>query len=95
MVNRPQGNAEEVQKAQDMLNRVIKAMRECQEALEQAKVAAAELKAQEDAHNAKTEQLKAKCETGGLVQRNRAKNELAQHLGEDPLPVRILLWCEW
>ena len=49
--------------------------------------ALAELKAQEDAYNSKTEDLKRKSEEGGLVSRNRAKNELAQHLGEDPLPV--------
>eukprot|EP01115_Flamella_aegyptia_P007627 TRINITY_DN3183_c0_g2_i4.p1 TRINITY_DN3183_c0_g2~~TRINITY_DN3183_c0_g2_i4.p1 ORF type:complete len:356 (+),score=150.08 TRINITY_DN3183_c0_g2_i4:28-1068(+) len=50
--------------------------------------ALAELKAQEDAYNQKTETLKKKSEEGGVVSRNRAKNELAQHLGEDPLPLR-------
>jgi len=50
--------------------------------------ALAELKAQEDAYNQKTEDLKRKSEEGGVVSRNRAKNELAQHLGEDPLPLR-------
>jgi hypothetical protein len=44
--------------------------------------------AQEDAYNNKTEDLKRKSEEGGLVQRNKAKNELAQHLAEDPLPLR-------
>jgi chromosome segregation ATPase len=47
-----------------------------------------ELKAQEEAYNNKTEDLKRKSEEGGVVQRNKAKNELAQHLGEDPLPLR-------
>jgi len=47
-----------------------------------------ELKAQEDAYNHKTEDLKKRSEEGGVVQRNKAKNELAQHLGEDPLPLR-------
>ena len=34
------------------------------------------------------QELKSKSETGGMVSRNKAKNELAQHLGEDPLPLR-------
>jgi len=50
--------------------------------------ALAEVKAQEDAYNAKTAELRAKSETGGVVSMNRAKNELAQHLAEDPLPLR-------
>jgi myosin heavy subunit len=50
--------------------------------------ALAEVKAQEDAYNARTEELKRKSEEGGVVSRNRAKNELAQHLAEDPLPLR-------
>jgi len=45
------------------------------------------LKAQEDAYKAKTADLTAKAEAGG-VSGMRAKNELAQHLGEDPLPLR-------
>jgi len=50
--------------------------------------ALAEVKKQEDAYNAKTEDLKKKSEEGGVVSRNKAKNELAQHLAEDPLPLR-------
>eukprot|EP00008_Paramoeba_atlantica_P012328 CAMPEP_0201476408 /NCGR_PEP_ID=MMETSP0151_2-20130828/1606_1 /ASSEMBLY_ACC=CAM_ASM_000257 /TAXON_ID=200890 /ORGANISM="Paramoeba atlantica, Strain 621/1 / CCAP 1560/9" /LENGTH=350 /DNA_ID=CAMNT_0047856757 /DNA_START=88 /DNA_END=1136 /DNA_ORIENTATION=+ len=50
--------------------------------------ALAELKKQEAAYNAKTESLKKKSEEGGVVSRNKAKNELAQHLAEDPLPLR-------
>ena len=46
------------------------------------------MKAQEDAYHAKTEDLKRKSEEGGVVSRNKAKNQLAQHLGEDPLPLR-------
>jgi len=59
-----------------------------------AAVAAAEqqaavddLKAQEEAHAAKKKELEAKAEAGG-VSGMRAKNELAQHLDEDPLPLR-------
>jgi len=49
-----------------------------------------EVQAQERARDAKTEELKRKSEDEslGLVARQRAKNELAQHLAEDPLPLR-------
>jgi len=50
--------------------------------------ALAEVKKQEDAYNTKTEDLKKRSEEGGVVSRNKAKNELAQHLAEDPLPLR-------
>jgi hypothetical protein len=46
-----------------------------------------DLKSQEDAHAAKSAELQAKAEAGG-VSGMRAKNELAQHLSEDPLPLR-------
>jgi len=59
-----------------------------------AKAAAAEqqaavdaLKAQEDAYKQKTADLTAKSEAGGVAGM-KAKNELAQHLSEDPLPLR-------
>jgi len=45
------------------------------------------LKEQEDSYNAKTEELKVKSEGSGVAAM-RSKNELAQHLGEDPLPLR-------
>jgi len=47
-----------------------------------------ELKAQEDAFNQRTAQLTRLSEEGSVVQRNKAKNELAQHLSSDPLPLR-------
>jgi len=50
--------------------------------------ALAELKAQEDAFNNRTDDLKRKSEEGTVVAQNRAKNELAQHLSSDPLPLR-------
>jgi len=46
-----------------------------------------DLKSQEDAYSAKTKELEAKCEAGG-VSGMKAKNELAQHQAEDPLPLR-------
>jgi len=61
---------------------------ELQAAKNELAAALAELKAQEDAYNNKTEELKKASETGGMVSRNKAKNELAQHLGTDPLPLR-------
>merc|ERR1711874_298030 len=57
-------------------------------AQEELEAALAEVKSQEDAYNSRTEELKKKSETGGVVSRNKAANELAQHLAEDPLPLR-------
>ena len=54
----------------------------------EVEAALAEVKKQEDAYNAKTEDLKKRSEEGGVVSKNKAKNELAQHLAEDPLPLR-------
>jgi DNA repair exonuclease SbcCD ATPase subunit len=48
----------------------------------------AEVKAQEDAFNNKTQELTRKTEEGSAVQQNKAKAELAQHLASDPLPLR-------
>ena len=50
--------------------------------------ALAEVQKEEDAYNAKTADLKAKSETGGTVSMNRAKNELAQHLAGETLPLK-------
>jgi len=63
---------------------------EAQKAQEELKAALAELKAQEDAFNSKTDELKRKSEdeSVSVVNRNKAKNELAQHLNSDPLPLR-------
>jgi len=109
MVNAPQGNQEEIAKAQRMLDEVLVLLAEAQRkedearrdeaaakrAADEAHAAKLELQAaldalkeQEDAKNRRTEELKRASEEGGLVQRNKAKNELAQHLGEDPLPLR-------
>jgi len=57
-------------------------------AQEEVDSALAEVKAQEDARNNKTEQLKKQSEEGGVVQQNKAKALLAAHLQEDPLPLR-------
>jgi len=57
-------------------------------AQEELEAALAELKAQEDAYNNKKLDLERKSQEGGVVSRNKAANELAQHLAEDPLPLR-------
>jgi len=57
-------------------------------ACEELEAARADVAAQESAYNSKTEELKNASETGGVVQRNRAKVQLDAHLAEDPLPLR-------
>jgi len=116
LVNAPQGNREEIAKAERMLEAVNAAFREATAREEEARAseneararendarlreeelraaqaeldaALAELQAQEHAFNSRTEELKRLSTTGGLVSQNRAKNELAQHLASDPLPLR-------
>ena len=46
------------------------------------------LQAEEDAYNKKKAELEKKSQEGGVVSRNKAANELAQLLAEDPLPLR-------
>ena len=50
--------------------------------------ALAEVHAQEKAYNDKKADLEKKSQEGGVVSRNKAANELAQLLSEDPLPLR-------
>jgi len=103
LANASQGdNEEEVRRAQQMLEQVQVALAEAQKTAEAAKkalaaakqaqieleAALAELKAQEDAFNSRTQELQRKSEQGSVVQMNKAKNELAQHLSSDPLPLR-------
>jgi len=64
-----------------------KSAEEAAAAAAEQKAALEALKREEDARDAKTNELKAKSEGGG-VSAMKAKNELAQHLGEDPLPLR-------
>jgi len=76
--------AEEAAKnAQDAANKEQSAKK----AEAELKTALDELKAQEAAYKKKTEDLTKKSEEGGVVARNKAKAELAQHLAEDPLPL--------
>jgi hypothetical protein len=57
-------------------------------AQEEVDRALADVKSQEDARDQKTNELQRKSNEGGVVQQNKAKAELAQHLAEDPLPLR-------
>lgn len=104
------GDMEEIRKAQQKLDEVQAALREAEQREQESKqakreleAALAEVKSQEDARNNKTAELQKKTEEGGLVSRNKAKAELAQHLAEvilfvkldrilmnwqDPLPLR-------
>jgi len=102
LVNAIQGdNQDEIEKAQKMLDSVQEAFKDAEAKAKEAQhreaeakaardaleKALADLKAQEDAYKKKTEELTKKTEEGGVVQRNKAKAELAQHLAEDPLPL--------
>jgi len=72
----------------ERLERAKESKREAEKAEAENKAALEELHKQEDAYNNKKEELKKKSETGGLVSRQRAANELSQLLAEDPLPLR-------
>merc|ERR1712137_922529 len=89
----------EVQKAVEQAQTTAKAAKEREAAAKKAKAeldaALADLKAGEDSYNNKTKELERKSEEGGVVSRNKAKAELAQHLATDPLPLRrAKITCE-
>jgi len=65
-----------------------KAEAEAKAAQVELEAALEEVHAQERAYNDKKEALEKKSQEGGVVSRNKAANELAQHLAEDPLPLR-------
>jgi DNA repair exonuclease SbcCD ATPase subunit len=95
LVNAVLGDMEEIRKAQQKLDEVQTALREAEQREQESKqakreleAALSEVKSQEDARNNKTAELQRKTEEGGLVSKNKAKAELAQHLAEDPLPLR-------
>lgn len=93
-VNNSMADPEELREAQRLLDDSMAKMKEAVAVADAAraaeaanKAALAELEAQQNAYDERTEDLKAKSETGGLVSRNKAKNELAQHLEADPTPL--------
>eukprot|EP01105_Mastigella_eilhardi_P002801 TRINITY_DN135_c1_g1_i1.p1 TRINITY_DN135_c1_g1~~TRINITY_DN135_c1_g1_i1.p1 ORF type:complete len:430 (+),score=164.28 TRINITY_DN135_c1_g1_i1:87-1292(+) len=57
-------------------------------AADESQAALAELQAQETAYEKKKADLLQASQTGGVVQRNKAANELEQLKSEDPLPLR-------
>jgi len=57
-------------------------------AQEEVDAALADVTSQESARDNRTAELQRKSTEGGIVQQNKAKAELAQHLAEDPLPLR-------
>jgi len=65
-----------------------KAEAEAKAAQVELEAALEEVHAQERAYNDKKEALEKKSQEGGVVSRNKAANELAQLLAEDPLPLR-------
>jgi len=90
LVNAAQGdNEQELIKAQKMLDEMQVAFKDADASLKELDKSAKELKAQEDAYNNKTNDLKKKTEEGSsAVAQNKAKAELAAHMAEDPLPLR-------
>jgi len=80
----------ETQNAKDRTEDARRAAEEAAAAEEELRVALRELHEQENSYNMRKQELERKSEDSnlGVVQRNKAKNELAQHLGEDPLPLR-------
>jgi len=84
----PQGcNAEALAEAQRKLDEVQLALAEAQKAEAEVKTALAEVSKQEIAREKKTKDLTEKSQGTG-VKAGMAKQELAQHLAEDPLPLR-------
>jgi len=102
LVNSFGDNAAEINEAQRLLNLVMEAFNEADKkakiardteapfkaAQHEVDTALSEVKSQEDTFNNKTEDLKRKSNEGSVVSQNKAKNELAQHLASDPLPLR-------
>jgi len=103
IVNAPQSaNTEELAHAQELLTSAQNACRAAEQRAEEARKseqaakaahkelerALAALHQEEEAYKKETDRLTKASEEGGVVTRNKAKNELAQHLEKDPLPLR-------
>jgi len=92
----PQGSdPEQLEEATRLFNLAVAALDAALEAeapfkaaQEELQASLAELHAQEKAYEEKTNSLKERSTTGGVVSRNKAKAELEIHLSEDPLPLR-------
>jgi len=99
LVNAPQGDSDPqklaaaqraCQAAGDALAEATSSEAACKQAQAEVAAALAEVQAQEKAYNHKVAQLEAASNDSslGAVKQNKAKNELAQVKGEDPLPLR-------
>jgi len=103
LVNASQGdNKEEVDAAQAKLEAAQAALAAARNSAEQArkaeveqqqaqaelKKALAQLEGEEKAYNDRISDLEKRSQEGGIVSRNKAKNELEQAKNEDPLPLR-------
>jgi len=80
--------ASALEEAKQREQAAVAAEAEARQAKAELEAALRELQLQEDAYNQKKADLERKSEEGGVVSRNKAKAELAQHLAEDPLPLR-------
>jgi len=88
LVNASQGdNAEEIARCQRLMKEIQDSIPELQKAEAEARAAAAEQKKQQKIYDDKTQELQRKSSEGGMVNQNKAKAELAQHLAQDPLPL--------
>jgi len=88
LVNATQGdNAEEIAKAQKLLTEAQDLLQQARKTDQESKAAAAELKKQQQLYDDRTKDLQKKSAEGSIVQQNKAKAELAQHLAQDPLPL--------
>jgi hypothetical protein len=88
LVNASQGdNADEIAKCQLLLREVQTAIPELEKATNESKAAHAEQVKQQKVYDDKTEELKKKSSEGSVVQQNKGKAELAQHMATDPLPL--------
>jgi len=102
LVNSYGDNAAEINEAQRLLDQVMIAFTESdrqakiardteapfKKAQEEVDAALADVKSQEEARENRTKDLTRRSGEGGVVAQNKAKAELAQHLAEDPLPLR-------
>jgi len=102
LVNRSIANQAELHKAQKMLDGVTASFKEAEKRTEEARALEAPFKAaqeeleealavvhkEEEEYNGKIADCEKRAETGGVVQKNKAKAELAQLKAEDPLPLR-------
>jgi len=89
LVNTTMGDkAEEIAKAQRLLKEAQALMKAAQVAAQEATAAAEVVRKEQKLYDDKTQLLQGKTTQGGVVAQNRAKAELAQHLAEDPLPLR-------